>query len=184
VRLAFVIATLLAASTVGCATEPTIPAPLSEPQAPVRDDSPAQTDSLIYRLKRTTGEYRAIVRVTYRNRTGAPVHFKRCNSVSVAPMFWFRRVGPDSTRRSFVDWAWACVGGAHTGLLAPDDSVTFSVPFGSVDQPLMRPPLQPEDLVGTFRVELSLCTRYASDSDYCDLSQQVSRQSNVFEIRY
>lgn len=151
---------------------------------PTRDTSPVQTDSLSYRLVRRPGEYRAYVVATYRNTTGAPVYFKRCTMEAPLPMFDMGRTGADSTRDFFVDWAWACVGGVPTGVLAPGASVTVRVPFGSVDQPNMQPPLRAEELVGVFRIYLSLCTQYLADSDDCVASPVAERRSNAFLVHY
>src|SRR5262245_19516434 len=86
-------------------------------EIPSRDHSPAQTDSVAYGLVRLPGEYRTFVWATYRNSTDAPVYFARCDNHSTLPMFSVRRTGPDSLRRMFVDWAWACVGGVPTGVI-------------------------------------------------------------------
>jgi hypothetical protein len=99
-------------------------------------------------------------------------------------MFGMSRTGADSTRRFFVDWAWACVGGVPTGVIAPGDSVTVRAPFGSVDQPNMQPPLQAEELVGLFRIYLHLCAKYDSDSDECELLPASERRSNAFLVHY
>jgi hypothetical protein len=151
---------------------------------PVRDQSPVQTDSLSYTLKRFPGEHRAYVIATYQNTTPSPVYFKRCNSTSSTPMFGIARTGPDSTRAFFADWAWACVGGVPTGAIAPGERVTVQVSFGSVDQPNMQPPLKPEDMVGTFRIHLILCSKFSGDSDYCEVMPRDQRQSNAFVVHY
>jgi hypothetical protein len=151
---------------------------------PERDDSPVQTDSLSYRLVRLPGEYRAYVIATYRNTTGAAVYFARCGNGATQPMFAMGRTGADSTRRFFIDWAWACVGGVLTGLIGPGQTVTVRAPFGTVDQPLLQPPLDPQDLVGTFRISLDLCARYSDDSDRCELLPENERRSNAFLIHY
>src|SRR5262245_30877478 len=166
-----------------CATERIATDPVMNAKPPW-DASPVQTDSLIYHLRRTPGEFRAYVKAVYRNTTADPVYFPRCNAASTAPMFRGRRTGPDSTRSFFTDWGWACVGGVPTGTLLPGDSAVVSVPFGSVDQPMMQPPLQPDELVGDFRVELFLCVRPETDSDHCVWSPQAQRSSNAFTVRY
>jgi hypothetical protein len=48
----------------------------------------------------------------------------------------------------------------------------------------MMPPLQPGDLVGDFRIALTLCSGFASDSDSCALSPLSQRLSNAFSVRY
>src|SRR4051812_14319678 len=147
---------------------------------PARDDSPVQTDSLIYHLRRLPSEYRAGVTATFVNRSASPVYFARCNRQSTTPMFGVRRTGSDSTAKLFSGLAWACVGGVPTGEIPVGGSVTVRVPLGTVDQSAMQPPLRPEDLVGLMRVELSLCKKYSADSDYCDPSPQTQRSSNAF----
>jgi hypothetical protein len=151
---------------------------------PVRDNSPVQTDSLVYHLERRSSEYRAYVTATFTNNTSSPVYFARCNGESDLPMFGVRRTGPDSTKTLFLDFAWACVGGVPTGQIPPGGSTTVRVPVGSVDQPAMQPPLKPEDLVGLMRVSLQLCRSYSADSDYCDAVPETERISNAFLVTY
>lgn len=152
--------------------------------APPRDSSPVQTDSVSYRLARLPGAYRAWVMATYRNATGSPVYFKRCGGSDTLPMFGIARTGADSASSFFSDWAWACVGLVPTGTLAPGQSVTVRVQFGSVDQPNMQPPLRPEQLVGLFRIELALCETYSADSDRCVAPALAERRSNAFLVHY
>jgi hypothetical protein len=157
----------------------------TDPNAPpVRDNSPVQTDSLVYHLERRPSEYRAYVTATFTNNTGSPVYFARCNGESQTPMFGIRRTGPDSMKALFSDLAWACVGGVPTGQIPPGGTTTVRVPVGSVDQPAMQPPLKPEDLVGLMRVDLLLCRSYSADSDYCDAMAETERISNAFLVTY
>lgn len=174
-------ALLLAALACAEPTETVVP----DPDLPTRDQSPMQTDQLTYQLVRGESEFRTIVRAKYVNTTGAPVYYARCLSNSTGPMFHRARTGPDSTRRFFTDSdTWACVGGVPTGVIAPGDSVEVTVPFGSFDQPRMQPPLEPEDMVGLFRVYLSLCETFEADSDDCRPSPAAQRRSNAFLIHY
>jgi hypothetical protein len=152
--------------------------------APVRDNSPVQTDSLVYHLERQRSEYRAYVTATFTNKTSSPVYFARCNADSQTPMFGIRRTGPDSTKVLFSDFAWACVGGVPTGRIPPGGQTTVRVPVGSVDQPAMQPPLKPEQLVGLMRVNLLLCRSYSADSDDCDAMPEMERVSNTFLVKY
>lgn len=152
--------------------------------APTRDNSPVQTDSLVYHLKRLPSEYRAVVAATYTNQTPSPVYFARCNRESTTPMFGVRRTGPDSAKPLFLDWAWACVGGVPTGEIKPGASITVHAFVGSVDQPAMRPPLTPEQLVGLMRVTLQLCRNFSADSDYCEAVPDAERSSNAFLVTY
>jgi hypothetical protein len=149
-----------------------------------RDDSPVQTDALVYTLTRQGDAWRAYVLATYRNTTGAPVSFARCGPGDTLPMYGVRRTGPDSTTTLFLDWAWGCVGGVPTGTIAPGEAVTVRVSLGSVDQPHMQPPLQPEWLVGQMRVVLELCQGAVADSDECAPLPQAARQSNAFLVRF
>jgi hypothetical protein len=170
-----------AAALVGCRETVTSADDLA---APARDTSPVQTDSLRYQLVRGPGEYRAFVYATYRNTTGAPVHFQRCSQRDTLPMFSLGRAGPDSARAFFTDWAWACVGGVPTGTLLPGRAVTVRVPVGSSDQPNMQPPLRPEDLVGIFRIRLALCAAPSADSDDCVSLPSSQQRSNAFLVHY
>jgi hypothetical protein len=156
----------------------------SSNSVPPRDSSPLQTDSLIYHLRRLPGQYRAYVTATFHNRTASPIYFARCNRESTTPMFGLRRTGADSARVLFSDFAWACVGGIPTGSIAVGDSVIVKVPAGSLDQKAKQPPLMPEHIVGLMRIELSLCQKSSSDSDYCDQISQAQRSSNAFLVTY
>lgn len=149
-----------------------------------RDDSPVQTDSLVYTLQRVSGAWRAYATATFRNTTSATVSFARCMPSDTIPMFGIRRTGPDSTRQLFVDWDWACVGGVPTGEIVPGAEKTVRVPLGSIDQPSMQPPLQRDWLIGLMRIELRLCQQPVADSDDCDPLPQAQRQSNAFEVRF
>jgi len=152
--------------------------------APVRDNSPIQTDSLVYHLARRPGEYRAYVTATFTNNTGSPVYFARCSGESQTPMFGVRRTGPDSTRRFFSDIAWACVGGVPTGEIPPGGKISVRAIVGSMDQQGMQPPLKPEDRVGLMRVSFMLCRSYSADSDFCDVLPERERISNAFLVAY
>jgi hypothetical protein len=145
---------------------------------------PIRTDAVEYHLIRMPGEYRTYVTATYTNRTSQPVYFARCTPADARPMFSVRRTGADSTRTFFTDWAWACVGGVPTGKIDPGASVAVRVPFGSVDQPAMQPPLKAGDLAGTFRIVLSLCRDFVSDSDACAPVGDAERISNAFVVSY
>ena len=149
-----------------------------------RERSPIQTDSLSYQLVRRTGEYRAYVLTSYRNSTPGPIYFERCGGRDSLPIYDIGRTGPDSLRRFFIDWAWACAGGVANGELRPGMSVTVRVPLGSIDQPNMTPPLRPEDLIGEFRVELALCASGVSDSLRCTPMPHSERRSNAFMVHY
>ena len=164
-------------------TENSPPPLVVEGGLPVRDASPIQTDSVVYRLIHLPGEYRAYVNATYRNTSGGPVYFAKCSNKSTGPIFSVGRTGPDSLRTYMQDFAWACVGGAPMGIIANGDSVVLRVPVGSSDQPRMQPPLQAEDLIGLLRVNLLLC-RAAANSDDCQTLPRSQRQSNAFLVKY
>lgn len=156
----------------------------TEPELSLSGPEPVKTDAVSYRLVRGEGEYRTYVTATYRNATTAPVHFARCNGEHQLPMYYVARTGPDSTRTFHVDWAWACVGGVPVGSIPPGARVTVQVSFGSIDQPGMFPPLKPEDLVGLFRIYMTLCVGSPPTSDQCVLLPPAQRQSNAFWIHY
>jgi hypothetical protein len=143
-----------------------------------------RTDSTVYHMRRHGAGVRSIVNAVYHNRGPAPLHFRRCMPESSGPMYSARRTGPDSVRPFFTEMAWACVGGVPTGQLAPGDSVAISFIFGNGAQQPMQPPLQPEHLVGTFRLELHLCSVPSADSDRCEPAPAEQRQSNSFDVRY
>ena len=172
-----------AAMLSGCAADRLASAPRTSARVPW-DDSPVQTDSLVYHLRRTPDEYSAYVTAVYRNTTGDLVYNPRCSPTSTGPMFFSRRTGPDSLRSLFTDWGWGCMGNVPTGTFMPGDSVVVRVRFGSVDQPFMQPPLQPDELVGDFRVEPWLCAGPETNSDHCVLAPQAQRSSNAFSVRY
>lgn len=185
----FSVVALAAALGFGCsetATAPTdvLPALVLEDGVPARDASPIQTDSTVYRLVRLPGEYRTYVTATYRNTTGGPVHYARCDSRSTGPIFGVGRTGPDSTRLYMQGIAWGCVGGVPTGTIANGESVIIRIPVGSGDQPNMLPALKPEDLIGLLRVNLALCKARVADSDYCEALPASQRQSNAFLVKY
>lgn len=166
---------LLVAASVGCSA--------SDVTGPVRDNSPVQTDAVVYQLRRTPGKYEATALATYVNRTGDTVYYARCMPADTGPIFGYLRTGPDSTRSLFTDTAWACVGGVPLGSIRPGDSLTVAVRLGALDQPYMTPPLQPEEIVGRMRIWLALCARSAADSD-CESLPMAERQSNAFDVRY
>lgn len=178
----FLCATLALASA--CSTNASTDALGSTTEFKLSGASPVRTDSLLYRLARRPSEYRAFVTATYVNRTGATVYFARCGGQSQTPMYDVVRTGADSTRRLFIDWAWACVGGVPTGAISAGDSVSIRAWVGSVDQPNMRPALDPQDLVGLMRIRLGLCRRPAADSDYCESLPAAERESNAFLVSY
>lgn len=157
-----------------------------EPSGPTRDASPAQTDSTVYHLHRTTNAYEASATVTYVNRTATSVYYAPCGvGTYEGPLYGIRRTGPDSTRRLQNDIAWGCGGRVPTKELRPGDSVTVQIRLGAYDQPTQSPPVQPEDLVGLMRVQFSLCAR-SGNSDDCALAPlpQALEQSNAFDVRY
>jgi hypothetical protein len=123
------------------------------------------------------------VKARYTNRTGAPVYFNRCTDEYDTPIFWFFRVGPDSTRTFFVDWRWPCVGSVPAGVIQPGEHITVTARFGSYAQPFMQPPLLLEHLVGRLRIYLSLCAQPA-EIEPCQPLPFEERLTNAFEIGY
>ena len=167
---------LLVAASLGCAT-PSAP-------GPARDDSPVQTDAVVYRLRRVPGAYEATARATYVNRTGSTVYYMRCLPSDKGPMYGYHRTGPDSARSLFSNIAWACVGGVPPGALRAGDSVSVHVRLGAFDQPQMSPPLRPEEIVGQMRIWLDLCGRNGTGSADCVPLPLAQKQSNAFDVRY
>ena len=155
----------------------------SEP-GPTRDDSPIQTDAVVYRLRRVEGAYEATARATYVNRTDGPVHYSRCHPSYDGPIYGYRRTGPDSTRSLFTDMTWACVGGVPPGVIAPGERIEIAVRLGALDQSQMYPPLRPEEIVGRMRIWLSLCKPSTTESTDCTALSLEQRQSNAFDVRY
>jgi hypothetical protein len=143
---------------------------------------PVVTDSLAYTLVHVPGAYRATALATYVNHTGHPVYFARCRANSVGPLTSVRRTGLDSTNAAIVGGVWACVGGVPTGLIARNGSVTTTVDLGSSDSPNAQPPVPLAERTGTFRIELALCARYASDSDHCTPLPQAARESATIAL--
>ena len=167
---------LLVVASVGCIA--------SDATGPARDDSPVQTDAVVYRLRRTPGMYEATAVATYVNRTGRTVYYPRCHYSIEGPIFGYRRTGPDSTRSLFSDTSWGCVGGVPLGVIRPGDSLTVAVRLGAFDQPYMTPPLEPEEIVGRMRIWLGLCAGPANVSGECEYLPMAERQSNAFDVRY
>jgi hypothetical protein len=169
---------------IACASAGASCNPDSIASGPARDASLVQTDSVVYTLRRDSGAWRTYALATYQNTDTVAVYFARCMPDDTLPMFTVRRTGADSSRELFVDWAWRCWGGVPTDSLLPGAALTVQVPFGSVDQPRMQPPMQLEWLVGRMRVELTLCRHFTWDSGSCDLLPQADRQSNAFDVRF
>lgn len=145
---------------------------------------PVLTDAPSYTLEREDGGYTAEALATYTNSTGRPVYYQRCTREFTGPINWLRRTGADSTARSFVGGAWACVGGVPTGRVLPGGSLSARVFLGSTDSPQAHPPIAPEERVGRFRIEFALCSQHADDSDDCEALPQAARESNAFELRF
>jgi hypothetical protein len=178
-RRALLVATCVACCFTACQTVTE-----SSFTVPTRDASPLQTDSVSYKLVRKPHEHSTVIVGTFRNTTELPVYFQRCMPRDSTPMFNIGRTGPDSARSFFVDWAWACVGGVPTGILAPGQSVTIRARVGSVDQPSMQPPLKPGELVGLLRIRLVLCAHFRDDSDDCERLPDPFGRSNAFLVHY
>jgi hypothetical protein len=145
---------------------------------------PVVTDAVVYTLAHEPGGYAATALATYTNTTGRPVYYQRCTRESPGAMYGVRRTGEDSTARSFVLAAWACVGGVPTGRIPPGGNLSARVSLGSTDSPHAQPPIAPEERVGRFRIEFALCAQPADDSDDCEALPQAARESNAFELRF
>ncbi len=145
---------------------------------------PIVTNAVAYTLEREDGGYAAEALATYTNSTGRPVYYQCCTRESTGPIYGLRRTGADSTARSFLGGAWACVGGVPTGRVLPGGSLSARVSLGSTDSPQAQPPITPAERVGRFRIEFALCAQHVDDSDDCEALPQVARESNSFELRF
>ena len=145
---------------------------------------PISTDASLYSLAKVPGGYDAEAQAVYTNATGRTVYYRRCATESDGPMFLVRRTGPDSTAPSFVGGGWACVGGVPTGRVLPGGALSARVWLGSTDSPNARPPIDPAERIGRFRIEFALCTEHAADSDDCVPLPAAARESNAFEVQF
>jgi hypothetical protein len=164
---------VLASSLLGC----------SEPAGPQRDSSPIQTDATVYHLADKGDYYDGWAIATYVNRTSAPVYFARCLPSDSTPIYWLRRIGPNPATKTFLGFAWACVGSVPTGTLPVGDSLRVRVWLGSADSPNANPPITPDERSGTFRIDFALCLVFRADSDDCEPVPRTQRQSNAFEVQ-
>jgi hypothetical protein len=146
--------------------------------------APIATDATLYTLAKVSGAYEAEAQAIYANASGRTLFYRRCASKSDGPMFLVRRTGPDSTAPSFVGGGWACVGGVPTGRVLPGGTLSARVWLGSTDSPNARPPIDPAERIGRFRIEFALCSEYAADSDDCVSLPAAARESNVFEVQF
>lgn len=144
--------------------------------------SPITTDARVYSLTESHDRFDTEAIATYTNRTSRDVFFKRCNNESDGPMHSV--VPSGSRRRTIVGVGWACVGGVPTGTISPGRSVTVRVWLGSMKSPGSTPPVQPEDRIGMFHIEFSLCEEASADSDRCRRVPEARRRSSDFEITY
>ena len=146
-----------------------------------RDDSPIQTDSLIYGLRKIPGAYDATAIATYTNRSGSPVYFARCMHDATGPMYYRRRVSPD-TITPFFGEAWACVGGVQRGEVRPGGTLTVSVWLGSPESPYEA--IRPEQRIGLYRIDFELFAVPGVGRDSGDALPKREQQSNVFEVKF
>jgi hypothetical protein len=157
-------------------------APGEQPTPPVRDNSPVQTDSLIYTLEYRSGVYEAEAVARYVNRTAGPVYFDRCMPHDQKPMYGLVPA-EDRQKRPVLGMAWACVGGVPPGSVAPGDSIHIPVWLGSLNAPYSDPPTTMADRTGCFRLLLRLVRSPGKDSDRSELLPEEQRRSNIFCVR-
>jgi hypothetical protein len=158
------------------------PVPGEQPTPPVRDNSPVQTDSLIYTLEYRSGIYEAEAIARYVNRTAGPVYFDRCMPHDQKPMYGLVPVEARQ-KRPVLGMAWACVGGVLPGSVAPGDSILIPVWLVSADSPYSDPPITMADRTGCFRIHLRLVRSPGKDSDRSELLPEEQRRSNIFCVR-
>lgn len=140
----------------------------------------AHTDSLAYQTVMTTAGVAESIRVTYTNHWQTPVYFARCFPGDTAPMYDVVRAGPDSLVPLDLGSVWSCVGGASTGTLDPEDSVTLTIDL-SAHQPA-GDTLPVAHWTGSMQVLLALCWRYRSHSEQCEPLDRETMGSNVFTL--
>lgn len=145
--------------------------------APERDNSPLQTESLVYNLRGYFGAYEADATVVYVNRTASPVFYAPCTGGSPLPDLDIVRAGNDTTPH-VIGAGCAGVGLMATRSVAPGDSLVFSVFLGSGQ----RPVVDMTHRTGLFRILMHLCTQYDVESDNCILLPVEQRRSNVFRV--
>ncbi len=150
---------------------------------PEWDDSPMQTDSLVYHLRKTEWGYDAWARATYTNKTNSPVYFERCMPGDEGPVYGLRRV-TDQRTPMMMGIFWACVGGVPAGVIEPGESVVLRVWLGSADSPNADPPIRPEERIGIFRIFLLLFDRPTTNDEREDQLPEGDRRSNVFEVTF
>ncbi|HET7230165.1 MAG TPA: hypothetical protein VFJ16_09195 [Longimicrobium sp.] len=150
-------------------------------EGPPWDDSPVQTDSPVYTLRRTSNMLDATATLRYVNRTGRPVHYLRCSPRRPEPLHSIVRAAPDTARIPLgVGVVRACAAGP-TGVLAPGDSVVMRVWIGSIDQREPDPRYTLRHRTGYMRILLDLCEGPARFSD-CTLLPEAQRRSNRFRV--
>jgi hypothetical protein len=181
---------LLAALACGEPTEPPgtdgpgTGTPDEEAILPTRDASPIQTESLLYVLRHTPGQYEAWAQVNYTNLGATPVYLQQCTR-NAFPIYGIQRAPPD-TGAVFLGPIWGCGGGVPPIVIAPGAARRDSVHLVSTEAPLAQPPIGPHERVGLFRVVYYAYSRDwgTSDPNDADLLPIAQRQSNVFRVRY
>lgn len=149
---------------------------------PDRDDSPVQTDALVYTLHPglTNEEGGAYALATYTNETGSAVLFARCYDTDVGPIFNVERAAPDYGTH-VVGPVWACVGGVEPGVVGVNERLVLEVPLGSSLEG-GSPPITMRERTGLFRVTVDLYSSYDPGSDAGRKLPADQRVSNVFRI--
>jgi hypothetical protein len=148
----------------------------------MRDNSPVETDSLIYTLRYRPNIYEAEAVARYVNRTGKPVYFARCTPEHQTPRYSLVPVEPRQ-RHPVLGLASACIGGVPTGVVAPGDSLLVRVWLGSMQSPYANPPITMADRTGCFRILLRLYRSPSEGSDFAEPLPEEQRRSNGFCVR-
>lgn len=169
-------------------TESPVPAPApsalrrsDEAIVPPRDDSPLQTDRLVYTLAQRGLVYEAWAVVTYTNSRNSSVYFPTgCRENR--PTYHIVRPEGESIRAS-LGLAWACVGGQPPMEIPPGTTRQDSVWLIGNASPHRNPPDDPRERVGLFRVRYRIYAN-VQDGREVDPLPEAERQSNIFLVQY
>ena len=114
--------------------------PFDVPPVPPRDDSPLQTDRLLYTLTgNDSSGWSTEVVVRYVNHGSEIVYLPGCQpGLPISPQYGFSRAAPD-TGRVIFSIVWACVGGVPALPIPPGASRTDTLLFLSLVSPAARP---------------------------------------------
>lgn len=170
----------LAACATAFACGPGAPRPADVAALP-GDASPVRTDSLVYTLRRTPQGYDGTATLRYVNRTGRPVHYRRCATDRREPLHTTVRAPPDTARIPLGVGVVSACGAVPSGVLAPGDSIVMRVWIGSMDPRRPQPGYELRNRTGSMRILLDLCESPAREGD-CTLLPEAQRRSNRFRV--